>query len=114
MNNPTEFIYGCFPSIVRIKLKLKELRPDSRRVFVDAVVKEVSAPREVSLKTGERATVADVTIEDDTGTATLTLWNENTKAVKVGSKVKVENGYVSTFRGEMRLNVGKYGKMSIE
>lgn len=95
-------------------MKLKELRPDSRRVFVDAVVKEVSPPREVSLKTGERATVADVTIEDDTGTATLTLWNENATRVKVGDRLKIENGYVSTFRGEMRLNVGKYGRLVIE
>lgn len=95
-------------------MKLKELRPDSRRVFVDATVKEVSSPREVSLKTGERATVADVTIEDDTGTATLTLWNENATKVKPGTKIKVENGYVSTFRGEMRLNVGKYGRLVIE
>ena len=100
--------------VVQISLKLKEMRPDSRRVFVDATVKEVSSAREVSLKTGERATVADVTIEDDSGTATLTLWNENASKAKVGTKLKVENGYVSTFRGEMRLNVGKYGKLVIE
>ncbi len=95
-------------------MKLKELRPDSRRVFVDVTVKETSSPREVSLKTGERATVADITVEDDSGTATLTLWNELATKVKVGDKLKIENGYVSTFRGEMRLNVGKYGKLSIE
>ena len=94
-------------------MKIRELRPDSRRVNLEAKVKSVSPPREVTLKTGERATVTDVTIEDDTGTTILTLWNENVDKVRDGSRIRIENGYVSTFRGEMRLNVGKYGKLEV-
>jgi len=94
-------------------LKIKELRPDSRRVNLEAKVVSVSQPREVTLKTGERATVTDVKIEDDTGPFTLTLWNEDVERVKEGATIRIENGYVSTFRGEMRLNVGRYGKLEV-
>ncbi len=94
-------------------LKIKELRPDSRRVNLEAKVVSVSQPREVTLKTGERATVTDVKIEDDTGSTILTLWNEDVERVRDGAKIRIENGYVSTFRGEMRLNVGRYGKLEV-
>jgi len=94
-------------------LKIKELRPDSRRVNIEAKVVSVSEPREVTLKTGERATITDVKIEDDTGSTILTLWNEDVERVRDGAKIRIENGYVSTFRGEMRLNVGRYGKLEV-
>jgi ssDNA-binding replication factor A large subunit len=28
--------------------------------------------------------------------------------------VKIENGYVTSFKGEIQLNIGKYGKLSVE
>ncbi|MEM0074837.1 MAG: OB-fold nucleic acid binding domain-containing protein [Nitrososphaerota archaeon] len=94
-------------------MKIKELRPDSRRVNIEAQVVSLSPIREVTLKTGEKASVVDATIEDDTGTFILTLWNEYAQRVREGSRLRIENGYVSTFRGEMRLNVGRYGKLEI-
>jgi ssDNA-binding replication factor A large subunit len=33
--------------------------------------------------------------------------------VKVNDKIKVENGYVTAFKGEIQLNVGKFGKLTI-
>ncbi len=80
---------------------------------MEVSVSSVSPVREVTLKTGERASVMDVTVEDDSGSVVLTLWNENTQKVKDGSHLRIENGYVSTFRGEMRLNVGRYGKLEV-
>jgi ssDNA-binding replication factor A large subunit len=34
--------------------------------------------------------------------------------VNVGNKVKIENGYVTSFKGEIQLNVGKFGTMTVE
>jgi replication factor A1 len=58
--------------------------------------------------------VATVLIADETGRIKLTLWNEQINQVKVDDTVKVENGYVTSFRGEIQLNVGKYGKLTVE
>jgi replication factor A1 len=44
----------------------------------------------------------------------MPLWNEQIDKVNVDNMVKVENGYVSSFKGEIQLNVGKFGKLTVE
>jgi replication factor A1 len=95
-------------------LKINELRDGSRRVDIEANVIQKSETREVRSKfTNETFKVADATIEDETGTITLTLWNEQTEQVNVGDRVKIENGYIKSFRGELQLNSGKYGTLTV-
>ncbi len=86
-----------------------------RNVVVEAKVTEKSDPREVlSRFKDETYKVATATIADETGTIKLTLWNEQISQVDVGSTVKIDNGYITSFRGEIQLNIGKYGKMTVE
>ena len=95
-------------------MKINELRDGSRRVDIEASVIQKSETREVRSKfTNETFRVADATIEDETGTITLTLWNEQTEQVNVGDRVKIENGYIKSFRGELQLNSGKYGTLTV-
>ena len=95
-------------------MKISELQEDSRKVDLEATVIEKSNSREVrSRYTNETYRVADFTIEDETGTVKLVLWNEQIDQVNVDNKVKVENGYVKTFRGEIQLNIGKYGTLIV-
>jgi replication factor A1 len=85
-----------------------------RKVDVEANVIQKSETREVrSRYTNETFRVADATIEDETGTITLTLWNEQTEQVNEGDRVKIENGYIKSFRGELQLNSGKYGTLTV-
>jgi len=96
-------------------LKIEELRDGMRRVDVVAKVIEKSETRQVrSRYKDETYQVADASINDETGTIKLTLWNEQIDKVNVGDVVKVENGYITTFRGEIQLNIGRYGKLSIQ
>jgi len=86
-----------------------------RRVTVEAKVVEKGEPRQVrSRYKDETYTVADVRIEDETGSIKLTLWNEQIDQVNVDNKVKIENGYVTSFKGEIQLNVGKFGTLTVE
>lgn len=99
----------------RIVLKIKDLRDKMRNVAIEAKVTEKSEPREVMSRfKDETYKVATATIADETGTIKLTLWNEQIDQVDVDSTVKIENGYVTSFRGEIQLNIGKYGKMTVE
>ncbi len=85
-----------------------------RKVDVEANVIEKSDAREVrSRYTNETFRVADATIEDETGTITLTLWNEQVEQVNVGDRVKIENGYIKSFRDVLQLNSGKYGTLTV-
>jgi len=85
-----------------------------RRVDVTGKIVEKSEPREVTSRySGTTHRVATATLVDDTGSIKLTLWNEQINQVDVNDMVKIENGYVTSFRGEIQLNVGRYGKLSV-
>ena len=96
-------------------MKIKELRNGMKNVSVQAKVVEKSEAREVvSRFKDETYRVANAIIADETGSIKLTLWNEQINKVNVNDTVKVENGYVTSFRGEIQLNIGKYGNLTVE
>ena len=86
-------------------------------VNVDAEVIGKGEPRTVNLKTGGTVDVCDATISNGDGTEEnqmkLTLWGDDIKAVNVGDKVVIENGYTNEFKGEVSLTKGKFGKMTV-
>jgi replication factor A1 len=95
-------------------LKIKDLRDGMKRVSIEAKVTEKSDTREVKSRVKDQTyMVADAVIADETGSTKLTLWNEQIDQVNVDDVVKVENGYVTSFRGEIQLNAGKYGKLTV-
>lgn len=95
-------------------MNISELRDGLRSVNVVAKVVDISEPREVRSRFGNQTfRVATATISDETGTTKLTLWNEQIDTVNIGDTVNVENGYIKTFRGEIQLNVGRYGKLTV-
>ena len=94
--------------------KIAELRAGMSRVDVSAAVLQLSEPRDVTTRRGEQMRVATARVKDDSGEINLTLWNEQIEQVKVGNTVKIENGYTTSFRGETQLNVGRYGKLTVE
>ena len=96
-------------------MKIKDLRNGMKRVSVEAKVVEKTDPREVlSRFKDETYKVATAIVADETGTIKLTLWNDQIDQVNVDNTVKIENGYISSFRGEIQLNIGKYGKLTVE
>lgn len=93
---------------------INQLRDRMQRLDpIEGTIESISEPRTVNLKAGGQAQVADAVLKDDTGQIKLTLWDAQIKMVKAGSKVKIENGYITSFRGENSLNVGKYGKLNV-
>ncbi len=94
-----------------MSIKIKMLKDGMRKIDVEAVVESVGDARTVDLRTGGTERVADAIVKADSGSITLTLWGEQTE-LKVGTKIKVENGYTNSFRGEVKLNVGKWGSLS--
>jgi replication factor A1 len=86
-----------------------------KKISIEAKVAEKSEPREVTSRfKDETYKVATAIIADETGTIKLTLWNEQIDQVKVDDVIQVDNGYVTDFRGEIQLNIGKYGKLTVK
>jgi len=92
-------------------MKIAELKPGMRAVNVAGKITNVEQPRDVQTKFGP-GQVATATLEDDSGTVKVTLWNEIISKVSLNDSVQIENGYVDSFRGELQLNVGRYGKLT--
>ena len=96
-------------------MKINELRDGMKRITIQAKVTEKSDPREVTSRFKDQTyKVATALITDETGTIKLTLWNEQIDQVNVNDMVKIQNGYVTSFRGEIQLNIGRYGTFTVE
>jgi replication factor A1 len=95
-----------------VEAKVGELTPQSRAVNVTAKVVSKSEIREIPMgRDGSAHKVCDALVGDETGSVYLTLWDDNIEKVNEGDSIRVENGYVTLFNGNMRLNIGKYGKL---
>ncbi|MCW4045303.1 MAG: OB-fold nucleic acid binding domain-containing protein [Candidatus Bathyarchaeota archaeon] len=97
-----------------VEAKVGELTPASRAVNVTAKVVSKSEIREIPLgRDGSAHRVCDALVGDETGSIYLTLWDDNIEKVNENDTIRVENGYVTLFKGNMRLNIGKYGKLEL-
>ncbi|MCW4047780.1 MAG: OB-fold nucleic acid binding domain-containing protein [Candidatus Bathyarchaeota archaeon] len=97
-----------------VEAKVGELTPQSRAVNVTAKVVSKSEVREIPLgRDGSPHKVCDALVGDETGSIYLTLWDDNIEKVNENDTIRVENGYVTLFKGNMRLNIGKYGKLGM-
>jgi len=91
---------------------IKDLRSGMIHVSLKAKILEVAEPRRVITRYGTYASVAKAMIEDETGTISLCLWNEQIGCVSVGDTVQIENARASLFRGERQLSIGTRGQLN--
>ena len=95
-------------------VKIESLTPSSRRVNLTAKVVSPNPVRDVvSQRDGSSHKVTEYLIGDETGIILLTLWDADIEKIKEGDIINVGNAYISLFRGQMRLNVGKFGSLEI-
>ncbi len=90
---------------------ISDLRANANATFT-ATITAISDPREVSTSRGV-SKVADATLQDETGTTTLTLWGEEIAKYKVGQKVQITDGWVKDFRGKLQVSMGRSGRIQI-
>lgn len=91
-------------------VKIADLNQYSRQINVIAKVISKTDIREVVTRTDEMThRVCEALVADDTGAIYLTLWDDAIDNVAEGQVLGIKNGYMNTFRGSMRLNIGRYG-----
>ena len=93
-------------------MKISDLKPRQNNVDIEGEVKSIEEPKEFQ-KFGRVGRVSNAILADDSGEIKLTLWNDDIDKVKVGSKVKITNGYINEFQGEKQLTSGRFGKLEI-
>ncbi|UCD96335.1 MAG: hypothetical protein JSV35_07565, partial [Candidatus Bathyarchaeota archaeon] len=101
------------PVAEEVPVKVETLTPNSKSV--NTIVKVVSKGeiRSVSGRDYNIRRVADALVGDETGCLYMTLWEEKIDEVEEGKTLRINNGYINLFRGNMRLNIGKYGNLEV-
>ena len=93
-------------------IKVDSLKPGLRNVSLTVKIVNVGASRTISPRRGGREhLVAEALVGDETGSVILTLWDDQIKKFKSGDIVKIKDGYTTIFKGSLRLNIGKTGKI---
>jgi replication factor A1 len=80
---------------------------------VNITVKVLSASesKQVVTSAGVDHEILELKVGDKSGSIKLVLWDEKIiPDLKAGDLVKIENGFVTSFKGTWRINVGRYGE----
>ena len=93
-------------------MTINELKAGQGKVELTATVAEKSDIRDFD-KNGNKGKVANAVLKDETGEIKLTLWNEDAERINKGDKLKISNGYVGEWKGELQLSAGKFGKIEV-
>ena len=93
-------------------MQVTDLKAKQGKVDIEVEVIEMAEPREFN-KYGKEGRVCTARVKDDSGEVDLTLWNETIDEVSVGDMLKIENGYVSEYQGNLQLTAGKFGTMTV-
>lgn len=91
--------------------KIRDLRDGQKKVDVEAMVMTVGFPQVANLRTGEQKNTQSITIGDETGETRITLWEDAVGTVKVGERVRIKNGFTSSYQGKVQLNIGRFGAL---
>ncbi|RLE37603.1 hypothetical protein DRJ17_06215 [Candidatus Woesearchaeota archaeon] len=82
-------------------MQVKDLKPGMDKVEIELTVDFVGQIRKGEY--GESPNVRTY-LRDETGEIAMTFWGDLCRKVKKGMKVKVKNGYVTEYKGDLQLN----------
>jgi len=71
----------------------------------------VSESKQTVTSAGIEHEILELNVSDKSGSIKLVLWDEKIISdLKIGDRIQVENGFVTSFKGAWRINVGRYGE----
>lgn len=94
-------------------MNINDIKANEKKIDVEGVITEMSAPIIVNLKSGGSNQKVDAKLTDGTGTISLTLWGAELNNKTIGDRVKIENGYTTAYKGVTQLSIGKFGKLNV-
>jgi len=91
-------------------LKITDLKPGMEGLDLVVTVLELAEVRELKTKTGNVHRLVDGLVADASGRMAITFWDEQTGSlgdVKIGDLLRISNCFMSSYKGERRINVGR-------
>src|SRR3989441_8972789 len=94
------------------RMKVKELRPESKVDVIELTIRQKGDARDFSSRSGSTGKVADAKAVDDEGTeVSVSLWNDEIERVQANDRIRITNGWVREWRGRLHDRAGGYGKV---
>ena len=93
-------------------MEIKDINANQGNIDVVGEIVTKDEPRTFE-KFGRQGRVCNAIMKDDSGEIKLTLWNDDVDKVSIGSKVHIQNGWCSEYKGEKQLSTGKFGKLEV-
>ena len=93
-------------------MRLKDLRPGMENVGLIVKVLRLDDSKRVETNYGVTHTIVEGMIEDESEKMKLTVWNElipllKQIGVKIGDNVELKNCFITSFKGDLSVNVGR-------
>lgn len=94
-------------------MKVLDLKPGMSHVDISVNILNTSESKQVVTSASVDHEILELEVGDKSGSIKFVLWDEKTIAgLKKGDIVKVENGFVTSFKSTWRINVGRYGTIT--
>jgi len=98
--------------------KIKDVE-DRMDCSIFGKVTSIQKQRTFARKNGSNGRVLNLDLSDETGSINLALWDKDvdlikSKGIKVGTSLKIINGYVKTGYRGLELNAGRYSLIIVE
>jgi ssDNA-binding replication factor A large subunit len=91
-------------------MMFSELRPGMEGLTLVVNLLSLEEPKEVESYSGVKHTIVEGKVTDGTDKLDFTVWNESIEklsGLKPGDKVKLVNAFITSFKGELAVNVGR-------
>jgi len=95
------------------EVMVADLRPRMKHLNITFKVLDKADPQEVkSKRDGQTHYLLTMKVGDATGTVLVPVWDNLVDYFKVDETYRLVNGYASLYQGHLRLNIGRYGRIS--
>lgn len=95
-------------------MKVSQLKPKSKVERIELIIVEKEEARGFIDRFGVKGKVCNTVARDDAGARIgLTLWNDDIDKVDISDKIRITNGWVKEWNGNLEISAGKFGRLEV-
>lgn len=94
-------------------MKVKDLKADAKVDVLEVTIKEMGEVRDVNTFRGASKVCDAKGVDDDGDEVSISLWNDEIEKVQANDRLRIVNGWVRQWRGNMQVSAGRFGKLEI-
>ena len=94
-------------------MKVKDLKAEQKFDVLDLTITEKGDARSVNTFRVQSRVCDAKGVDEDGDSVALSLWNEEIEQVNMNDHVRITNGWVRQWRGNMQVSAGRFGKLEV-